>query len=133
MSTSSSDRIIAAMEQVAESLGDITDQVFERYFAQSSTSYALMDHMDQHMLGRMLDQVLLLLMESGEEELEGYLRFETKAHAAYGVEQPMYEALMNSVRGVIREGLGDGYDSATAAAFDERIQFLLNRIAAAAA
>jgi hypothetical protein len=133
VSISSSDQIVAALEQVAESLGDITDQVFEHYFSESSTSHALMDHMDQHMLGRMLDQVLLLLMEPGEVELEGYLRFETRAHAAYGVELPMYEALMNSVRSVIREGLGDGYDSDIAAAFDGRIQFLLNRIAVAAA
>jgi hypothetical protein len=133
MSISSSDQIVAALEQVAESLGDITEPVFERYFAESRKSHALMDHMDRHMLGRMLDQVLLLLMEPGEAELESYLNFETRAHAAYGVEQPMYEALMNSVCGVIRESLGDDYDSDISSAFDERIQFLLDRIAVAAA
>ena len=122
-----------SMEAVAEADVDISPAVYEAFSASMPESDQHLAILDERMKGRMLDQVLLLLMESGEEELEGYLRFETKAHAAYGVEQPMYEALMNSVCGVIQEGLGDGYDSDTAAAFDERIQFLLNRIAAAAA
>ncbi len=116
------------MEQVAEQAGDITGEVFQHFFVQCRTSHALMDHMDKYMLGRMLDQVLLLLMEPGDAELESYLNFETKAHATYGVEQHMYETLMNSVRDVVRNDLNGDYDAEISAAFDERIEYLLQKI-----
>ena len=58
--------ILAAMEQVAEKAGDIAPAIFARYFERCGDSRALMEHMDEHMLGRMMDQVLLLIMEPGE-------------------------------------------------------------------
>lgn len=131
MNAATAETIIAAMEQVAERAGDITPRVFERYFARCGESQALMDHMDEHMLGRMMDQVLLLLMESGEEELESYLQFETSAHRAYGVQQHMYQSLLVAVREVIVDSLGESFTPEMDAAFRSRMDFLLREIEAA--
>ena len=120
--------IITAFEQVAETAGDITESVFRCYFEQSSDSAALMDHMDKHMLGRMMDQVLLLLMESGDTELASYLEFETKVHKSYGVEMSMYQDLMWSVCQVVGEVLDTDFHPDVADAFEERIGFLLREI-----
>ncbi len=125
--------ILAAMEQVAEKAGDITPAIFARYFERCEDSKALMDHMDEHMLGRMMDQVLLLIMEPGEEELSSYIEFETASHRSYGVEPYMYERLMRSVQEVIAGELDDGFTADMAEAFQGRIDYLLKEITAAAA
>ena len=120
-------------ERVAERAGDITGRVFDRYFERSAASRALMDHMDEHMLGRMMEQVLLLLMERGDSELDGYLAFETQAHTSYGVDQTMYAELMGAVTDVIASALGDDFQAEERAAFDARTRYLLDAIAAATA
>lgn len=125
--------IVTALEQVAERAGDITPTVFERYFARCEDSRELMSHMDEHMLGRMLDQVLLLVMEPGEDELESYLAFETANHRGYGVQQHMYENLFAALTGVISDTLGTDFSSGIAAALDGRCAHLLRRIEAASA
>lgn len=122
--------IIATMELVAEQAGDVTPAIFERYFARCSDSRALMDHMDEHMLGRMMDQVLLLLMESGEEELESYIEFETASHRSYGVKPHMYESLMLAVQDVISQSLGKDFTPVMAQALQSRIDYLLGAITA---
>lgn len=126
-------QIITAMELAAEAAGDITGAVFDRYFARCSDSRALMEHMDEHMLGRMMEQVILLLMESGEEELESYIEFETASHRAYGVKPHMYESLMLAVQDVISQALGDAFTEDMALALQSRIDFLLREITAAEA
>lgn len=122
--------IIAAMELVAEKAGDISPAISKRYFERCSDSKALMEHMDQHMLGRMMDQVLLLLMESGEEELGSYIDFETSSHRSYGVEPYMYERLMLAVQDVMVQSLGSEFTPVMAEAFQSRIDDLLEAIAA---
>jgi hypothetical protein len=124
--------ILTAMEQVAEQAGDIAPAIFARYFERCGESKALMDHMDEHMLGRMMDQVLLLIMEPGEEELASYIEFETASHKSYGVQPHMYESLMHSVEDVIAEKLADGFTPDMASAFKGRIDYLLQEISAAA-
>ena len=125
--------ILTAMEQVAEKAGDIAPAVFARYFERCGESKALMDHMDEHMLGRMMDQVLLLIMEPGEEELTSYIEFETASHKSYGVQPHMYESLMRSVQDVIAEVLADEFTPDMARAFQGRIDYLLKEISAAEA
>ncbi|MEM8769613.1 MAG: globin [Pseudomonadota bacterium] len=122
--------ITAAMMLLAERAGDVTPTVMDHYFERCADSKALMEHMDRHMLGRMMDQVLLLLMEPGEDELESYLEFETANHRAYGVQQHMYENLLSTVREVVANALGNDYTPATAAAFEARSSYLLEAIAA---
>lgn len=125
--------ILAAMELVAETAGDISPAIFSRYFERCADSKDLMEHMDEHMLGRMMDQVLLLIMEPGEDELASYIEFETASHKSYGVQPHMYESLMRSVQDVISNALGDGFSQDMATAFQARIDYLLNEISAAAA
>ena len=127
-----SETITSAMELVAERAGDITEAVFRRYFDRCSGSKALMDHTDEYMRGRMMTQVLLLLMESGEAELASYLAFETDAHKAYGVQQHMYENLLASVREEVQQILDGSFTPEMDAAFSARIDHLLSEIEAAA-
>ena len=124
--------ILSAMETLAEKAGDVTPAIFRRYFERCQESRALMDHMDEHMLGRMMDQVLLLIMESGEEELASYLNFETANHRSYGVEAHMYGSLLHSVQDVIAETLGDDLTPSMARALKARIDYLLGALTAAA-
>ena len=131
MTQASANTIIETMEQVAERGGDITSNVIDRYFERCADSKALMDHMDKYMLGRMVDQVLLLLMEADESELESYLRFETASHRSYGVEQHMYQSLMAAVRDVIIKILGDDFTTEMDTALNARTEFLLGEINAA--
>ena len=133
MSAQSSEVITHIMELVADRAGDITPRVFERYFERSAAARKLMDHMDEHMLGRMMDQVLLLFMDPEDEELNGYLEFETGTHLSYGVDTEMYRALMAAVRDVIDDSLGSDFTQPMQAAFDARTEFLLNAIDHAAA
>lgn len=133
MSSDTAETITNIMELVAEHAGDITERVFNRYFELCSDSRALMDHTDEYMRGRMMTQVLLLLMEPGEEELSSYLEFETSAHEAYGVKQHMYENLLQAVREVVAETLGDAFDGEMDAALKARSAYLLEAIADATA
>lgn len=125
--------ILTVMELVAEKAGDISPAIFTRYFERCGDSKALMEHMDEHMLGRMMDQVLLLIMESGEEELSSYIEFETASHKSYGVRSHMYESLMRSVQDVIGSELADSYTQDMREALQGRIEYLLGEIASAEA
>ena len=91
-----------------------------------------MEHMDEYMRGRMMDQVLLLLMETDDEELNSYLNFETRNHISYGVTDDMYESLMSAVQDVIRESLGEDFTPQVEAGFKQRTDFLLSAIQTAA-
>ncbi len=122
--------IIAAMELIAEKVGDVSPAIFKRYFERCNDSKTLMEHMDKHMLGRMMDQVLLLLMESGEEELGSYIDFETSSHRSYGVKPHMYESLMLAVQDVFSQSLGSDFTSDMIEAFRSRIDHLLGEISA---
>mgnify|MGYP001811687065 CR=1 FL=1 len=125
--------ILAAMERLAEKAGDVSPAIFTRYFERCGESKALMDHMDEHMLGRMMDQVLLLIMEPGEDELTSYIEFETASHRSYGVEPHMYESLMKSVQDVLASELAEDFTQEMKDALQKRIDYLLKAITAAAA
>jgi hypothetical protein len=89
--------------------------------------------MDEHMLGRMMEQVLLLLMETDDDELNSYLNFETRNHISYGVTDDMYDNLMAAVMDVVREALGDDFTSEVEGGFNRRVHFLLSAIHGATA
>jgi hemoglobin-like flavoprotein len=125
--------IIESLEIVAESAGDITSQVFDNYHRSCPASAKLMDHMDDYMLGRMMDQVLLLMMEEGEQELAAYLEFETKSHESYGVEHYMYDNLFEAVLTTVRQAAGKQWADRFQSAWERRINTLLQRITEAEA
>jgi hypothetical protein len=123
--------IVRSLELIAESAGDINPKILERYFARCPAAAELMDHMDNYMVGRMLDQVLLLIMESDDTELESYLRFETASHNSYGVQSHMYEQLFQAVLEVASESAGEHWQADFQQAWQQRLDTLLARIVAA--
>ncbi len=120
--------IIESLELVAEKAGDINPTILKRYFDKCPASAKLMDHMDHYMLGRMLDQVLLLIMEDDDNELHNYLRFETSSHNSYGVEQYMYEHLFEAVLETVIEAAGTGWSDVYQKSWQARITTLLHNI-----
>ena len=78
----------------------------DAYFA--ATAAERMDHMDEHMRGRMLASVYELLLIEDEAE-ERAFDFEIGNHDAYGARDSMYRDLFTSSRGAarrLRRGLG---------------------------
>src|SRR6056297_1163794 len=84
------DLVMHTFELAAGRTTDITADVYRRYYDRAPDSQALMSHVDHYMQGRMLDEVLTLLMTEAAELPEGYLHFEVANHASYGVQLDMY-------------------------------------------
>jgi len=124
--------ILDSFERAADSAEDITMAVYDRYFARCPESRALMRHVDRHMQGRMMTEVLELLMTEEPHAVRDYLAFETRSHAAYGVERYMYANLLQSVRETVEQALGTEWNAAFAAAWSDRLAALLAEIEAVA-
>jgi hemoglobin-like flavoprotein len=123
--------IVKSFELASERAGDITVQVYEAYFERCPESRELMKLVDQHMRGRMLESVLLLLMGDTDGERD-YIRFETTSHRSYGVLPHMYENLLAAVHETVRRALGADWTSAMEAAWSARIDGILGEIRAVA-
>ena len=118
-----------SLEQCAEAAGDITDTVYERFFNECGSAEPLMGHSDTGMKGRMLAQVIELLLTDEHLGDDGYLRWEVDNHLlAYGVEVEMYPAFLNAVRDEVKESLGNGWDADQEKAWSTRIDTLLEDI-----
>ena len=121
-----------SFELAGERAGDITAPVYEAYFARCPGSRELMKLTDQHMRGRMLESVLLLLMVGTAEEQRDYMAFETKSHTSYRVLPHMYTNLLGAVRDTVRSALGDDWTTAMEAAWSARLDAILQEIHAVA-
>jgi hemoglobin-like flavoprotein len=128
---SETDVIAGSLAVAGERLGDITAPVYERYFANCPGSKELMAHIDQYVQGRMLAEVIELLLAPDPTTMRDYLKFETRTHASYGVETAMYRNLLSSVRDVVREALGEQWDTLHERGWQSRIDALLAEILAA--
>lgn len=122
------DPVIASLEIAAERAGDLREEVYERYYAACPDAEQLMAHVDEHMQGRMLDEVLRLLMVSDLGSEQGYLNFEVENHRGYKVEPGMYPDLFRAVEQVVRKALGADWSAAFDAAWVARITALLAEI-----
>ena len=127
-----SDPIIETFEVAAERAGDITEAVYRRYYARSPQAEQLMSHVDEHMQGRMMNEVLSLLMTPADELPEHYLEFETRNHASYGVDPELYRPLFEAVRDEVRAALGGDWNPQVEAAWTARIDALESRLQAVA-
>lgn len=128
-SESTEDLVYRTFELAAERVDDIVEPVYRRYFARDPEAAALMSHMDHLTLGRMLNEVMRLLMSSDYAVDASYLDFEVKNHEwAYRVQSRMYSELLASVRETVAEVLGSEWNAACAAAWDERVARLLEEI-----
>ncbi len=126
------DPIIETFEVAAERAGDITEAVYHRYYARSPEAEGLMRHVDEHMQGRMMNEVLSLLMTPAEALPEHYLEFETRNHAAYGVDPGLYRPLFEAVRDEVCAALGADWNPDLEAAWAARIDALETRLRAVA-
>jgi hypothetical protein len=127
-----SDLIGTSFEQAAERAGDITAEIYERYYARCPEARAVMQHVDPYMQGRMMTEVLTLVMTEPADLPEGYLVFETANHASYGVVLDMYPDLLHAVRDAVRAAVGDDWSDACETAWHDRTAALIARIDAAA-
>jgi hypothetical protein len=119
------DQIISSLEIAAEKCGDINAAVYERYFEKSPGAEELMVQIDHLVRGKMMEEIMRLLMTedfSGEDE---YLTFEMKTHEeAYSVIKSMYGSLLHSVWEILKEGLGDEWTDKFDDAWRQRIESL---------
>jgi hypothetical protein len=130
--TTMQDLIIASFEAAAERAGDITAEIYRRYYARCPEAQAVMQHVDLYMQGRMMNEVLTLVMTEPAELPDGYLVFETANHASYGVLLDMYPDLLRAVHDTVREAAGNDWSDASEAAWNERTAGLIAHINAAA-
>lgn len=126
------DELMRSFELAGERAGDITEQVYEAYFARCPESRKLMVLTDEHMRGRMLESVVLLLMVGSAQEQRDYIAFETKSHKSYGVRPHMYENVLTAVRDTVRSAVGKDWTSAMEAAWSARLDAILQEIRAVA-
>ncbi|MEZ5557550.1 MAG: globin [Pseudomonadales bacterium] len=118
-----------SLELAAERAGDVTAEVYARYYHDCPAAATVMSHVDQHMQGRMLTEVLTLLLSEDQQSDAGYLDYEVENHRlSYSVRPEMYPALFHAVRDVVRAAVGPDWDAATEAAWTRRIDDLLGAI-----
>lgn len=122
------DPIIESLELAAVFVGDITVPVYERYYGACPAAGELMSHVDQYMQGRMMDEVLRLLMVDDVDAEQAYLNFEVDNHSGYRVEPDMYPDLLDAVHSVVRDAVGERWTEAFERAWAERVAVLLGGI-----
>jgi hypothetical protein len=122
------DPIIESMELAAAVAGDITGAVYERYYDACPAAGELMAHVDNYMQGRMMDELLRLLMTDDLAAEQGYLNFEVANHCGYRVAANMYPDLLDAIHGVVRDAVGTRWSDAFERAWSERVTSLLGAI-----
>lgn len=128
----SEDAVLTSLELAAERADDLTRPIFQRFAALAPASAALMSHMDDYMLGRMMADALTLMMTPPAEVDRQYLRFEVDSHRNYGVTPDMFPPLLAAVRDTVRATLGADWRADMDAAWTARIAAHLKQIDALA-
>lgn len=126
------DPVITSLEYAAEAEQDVSREVYQRFAAREPDSAALMSHMDEYMLGRMMQDVLTLIMTPPGDVDQKYLSFEVGSHRAYGVSPDMFPPLLRTVQDVLREQLGAAWTAEMEQAWSARIDALREQIELAA-
>src|SRR5690606_8356604 len=121
-----------SLEYVAEHAGDLTQELYHRFAERCPQSAALMSHMDEYMLGRMMQDVLLLVMTPPDDVDDHYLSFEMESHRAYGVTPEMFPPLLQVVRDAAKHHMRDRWTPQVDAAWHERLELLSARLMDAA-
>ncbi len=123
------DLVTQSLETAAETAGDITPAIYERYFNSCPGSEALMSHIDELVRAKMMVEVYRLVMLENYRDEEGYLNFEVSNHAlAYSVEPHMYGNLLYALMDTVAETLGDDWTPALKEAWETRLDDLLGEI-----
>lgn len=122
------DLVLESFELAAESGKDITAAAYERFYARCPEARDVMSHVDQHMQGRMLEEVLELLMTPEGEVEAGQLAFEVGNHRAYGTAPDHYRPLLEAVQETVEDELGARWNASFEHAWEARIASLLEQI-----
>ncbi len=128
-----SDPVLDSLDAAAETGQDVTEAVNRAFHDLEPRAAGLMDHMDEHMLGRMMQEVLVVLMTENPDDQLDYLNFEVGSHLGYGVTASMYGALFTAVRDCVRDLIGEAWTPDTETAWNQRIRKLEEIIENAAA
>lgn len=126
------DPVVTSLEIAATLCDDLSGPVYARHASTAPDAHGLMSHMDTYMRGRMLNDLLALLMTEPEEIDPGYLNFEVHSHQAYGVTPAMFRPLLECARDAVADLLGERWTPSMKTAWDGRISALDGRIAQAA-
>lgn len=114
--------LIDSLELASGRTEDLSPAVYARYFARCEGSQTLMSHVDDGVRGKMLNEVIRLMMEPTLETEATYLDFEVDNHRrAYMVEPHMYENLFTALRDTVKETVGSDWTPEMEAAWHERL------------
>lgn len=123
------DPVTRSLEIAAANAGDITEDVYRRYFAACPGSEALMSHIDHLVRGKMLEEVFRLIMLDDYAGEQQYLDFEVANHKhAYSVEPHMYGNLLQALQDAVRDAVGEDWTRGYEAAWNARRERLLAEI-----
>jgi len=105
-----------SLELVAACGEDITQSVFDRFFAAAPAAhgYFHLDDIDPRARGRMLAEVLTLIVDGarGETYVGPTFRTQVADHQSYGViDQGLYAAFLTALITVIHDLSGDGWST----------------------
>lgn len=125
-----------ALELVTESLevledesGVFNDRLFSRFYDCAPGAEDLMAHMDDLMKGKMLEEVIRLLLADDFDSEAEYLDFELKNHeTAYSVDHGMYRPLFDSFYETVKEFVKDGWRSEFDTAWQTRIDEVMSAL-----
>ena len=125
----SEDLIVESLEQVVEIAGDISPACYEKFFARSPESHALMMHMDDIQRGKMMEEVYRLIMVEDYAAESEYLNWEINNHEiAYSVLPHMYDDFFIAFKETVREAMGAAWSDAFDTAWNIKIDQLLKEI-----
>ncbi len=125
----SQDWITESLTLCAEQDIDLTDAVYDGFFAACPAAIPLMEHSDQHMRGRMLSEVLEMLLTELTSETAGYLSWEIDNHvAAYAVTLDMYLPFFQALQAAVQTALAEAWQPEHQQAWDARLAATLDVI-----
>ena len=120
--------LLETLESAAEAAPDIYELAFNRYFELCPESKELLQHSDELMRGRMMEQVMGLLMDDNAVELDIYFKFEISNHEGYGAAPHMYQHLFAACKEVTQTHSGDVWNASANESWDQQISVLLGLI-----
>ena len=89
----------------------------------------ILSHIDDLVRGKMMEEVMRVLMVDDYKDEQSYLNFEVNNHAlAYSVEPHMYKNLLDAVKAVVKETIADQWTDDFEKAWDDRIAALSHEI-----
>lgn len=113
------------LEVAATHCDDMADAVYQRFFGSHPEAAPMMKHVDLLVRGRMLNDVLALLLSPAEDTDRVLLEFEVASHRNYGVGEELYAPFLAAIRDTTRELAADIWDEHLEAGWNRRIDQLL--------